>query len=108
MNTLRLTLKEVEPVLADFGRRHATICKLEIFGSVANGKASEQSDLDVLVTFGNEAPKDIHYIDLFTNLVEELQLLFGRKVDLVDRSALRNDAFGHNATRNLRTVYERL
>jgi predicted nucleotidyltransferase len=106
MNTL--SLDQVEPVLAEFGKRHGAIRKLEIFGSFASGRASSQSDLDVLVTFGDEIPQDLGYFDLFTSLLQELQCLFQREVDLVDRMALRDDAFGYNAVQYLKTVYERL
>jgi predicted nucleotidyltransferase len=108
MTTAPIALEEVEPVLAELGRRHTAISKLEVFGSVAVGSACAESDLDVLVTFGSEVPRDIRYVSLFSSLVEELQSVFGRRVDLVDRQALRNDLFGYNVVQNLKTVYERL
>ncbi len=108
MKTARLDLESVAPMLSKLGKRHRAVIRFEIFGSVAAGRASERSDLDVLVTFAKDFPRDSRYVDLFLELIEEMQDLFGCKVDLVDRSALRNDLFGFNAVRNLRTVYKRL
>jgi predicted nucleotidyltransferase len=106
--TLALTLESVAPVLAEFGQSHAVIQKLEIFGSVAAGTASDESDLDLLITFSPETPRDKRYIDIYASLLHEVQTLMDCKVDLVDRNALRNDLFGFNARLHLKTVYERL
>jgi predicted nucleotidyltransferase len=61
--------------------------ELALFGSVARGEATPDSDVDVLVTF--EAEADWSLLDLI-RLQDELASLFGREVDLVEEAALRN------------------
>jgi predicted nucleotidyltransferase len=107
MKTPMLNHGMVAPILAELGKRHQAVVKLEIFGSVAAGQATEHSDLDVLVTFARDFPRNSRYVDLFVQLIKEMQASIGRKVDLIDRRALRKNLFSHNAVRNLRTVYER-
>jgi predicted nucleotidyltransferase len=108
MKTATLDLEKVTPILTQVGKRHRAVVKLEIFGSVAAGRTSKTSDLDVLVTITREFPRDSRYVDLFVKLIDEMQSAFACKVDLVDRNALSNDRFGYNAVRNLKTAYERL
>ena len=55
-----------------------------IFGSYANGKALEGSDVDILVEFSK--PPDMFK---FLQLEEHLTLLLGIKVDLVTKKALK-------------------
>ncbi len=56
---------------------------VRIFGSVANGTADENSDIDFLV----DLEKDRSLFDL-GGLLMDLQELFGRKVDVVTENAL--------------------
>jgi predicted nucleotidyltransferase len=107
MNVAGATLEEIEPILIEFGRRHDVIQKLEIFGSIATGRANSASDLDVLITLSSEAPANLKYFSFFPGLQKELEESVGRKVDLIDRGALNQDAFSHNATHGVKTVYER-
>jgi len=107
MNTASTTLEEVEPILIEFGQRHAVIRKLEIFGSLATGRATPESDLDVLVTFGPEAPTGFDYVTFIIDLREELERLVGRHVDLISRGSLNSDPFSYNANRQAKAVYER-
>jgi hypothetical protein len=65
---------------------------LEVFGSAADGTFDPaQSDLDFLVEFLPEAAQRI--FSGFFDLREELERLFGRKVDLVMPRAIRNPYF---------------
>ena len=107
MITASANLEEIEPILIEFGHRHAMIEKLEIFGSLATGRAASGSDIDVLVTFGPEAPSGLGYVLFFIGLRDELERQIGRHVDLVDRGALNDDLFSYNANRQARAVYER-
>jgi len=68
-------------------RRTFGIGTLALFGSVARDEAGPASDVDVLVEF-LEAPTFDGYMDLKLRLEE----LFGRRVDLVTRSGLRERA----------------
>ncbi len=73
-------------MLADVCRRWR-MNELAVFGSVARGTSRPDSDVDLLVSFQPGAPWSS--LDLL-DLREELVGLFGRRVDLVEESALRN------------------
>jgi len=60
------------------------IARLMIFGSVARGTAEPNSDLDILY----ELQPDRRLGWEIEDLSDELSELFGRRVDLVSRSAL--------------------
>jgi hypothetical protein len=70
--------------LAEFCRRWK-ITQLSVFGSALREDFRPESDVDVLVSFSNEA----HYTLLDVARMEsELERIFGRKVDLVETSAI--------------------
>ena len=72
--------------------RHYGVSRLELFGSAATGQDRPgQSDLDFLVEFGPLPPGG--YADAYFGLLESLKELFGRTVDLVVPSAIRNPYF---------------
>jgi predicted nucleotidyltransferase len=69
--------------------RRFHVRRLDLFGSAARGDFDpEHSDFDFLVEFNRSAPQ--HPFDAYFGLKEELGALFGRKVDLVELSAVRN------------------
>ncbi len=70
--------------IADFCRRWK-IKRLAIFGSAAKGELRPASDIDLLVTFSQDA--DWTMFDHFT-MEEELSSLFGRDVDLISLRAV--------------------
>ena len=72
--------------IADFCRRWK-VTELALFGSVLRDDFRPDSDVDVLVTFEPGAPWSLW--DLST-MREELEEIFGRKVDLVEKKGLRN------------------
>lgn len=63
------------------------IVEFALFGSVLRTDFDAASDIDVLVRFQGT----VHYslADL-VDMGDELETLFGRKVDLIDRQALEN------------------
>lgn len=73
-------LKENENIV----RERFGVKKIGLFGSFAKGFHSIDSDIDILVEF--EAPVDIFQ---FLDLKEFFESLFGRKVDLVTKNALK-------------------
>ena len=81
----------VSPALAvDPGRLSETcrrwmIAELDVFGSVARGEDGPDSDVDLLVTFLPGAEWGL--LDHIA-IEDELSSLFGRRVDLVTRSAV--------------------
>ena len=68
--------------------RHS-VKRLELFGSAANGEFDPAtSDLDFLVEFLPLTPA--RHADAYFGLLEALQDLFGREVDLVEARAVSN------------------
>ena len=79
--------------------------RLEVFGSAASGAfRSGESDLDFLVEF-DAAATGTGYADRFFGLLESLEQLFGRRVDLVVGSAIRNPYFRESVDRTRALVY---
>jgi len=63
------------------------IREFSLFGSVLRDDFKPKSDIDVLVSF--DRAEDWSLLDLAT-MESELSAIFGRKVDLVEKEALRN------------------
>lgn len=61
--------------------------ELSLFGSVLRDDFGPDSDVDVLISFDEDAPWSLW--DLIA-MQDELAELFGRPVDLVEREGLRN------------------
>jgi len=72
--------------IADFCRKWQ-VTELALFGSVLRDEFGPDSDVDVLVTFAPEAPWSL--FDL-ADMMDELEVMFGRKVHLVESAGLRN------------------
>jgi uncharacterized protein len=87
--------------LAGFCRRWR-ITELAFFGSVLRADFRPDSDIDVLVTF---APDAGHSLFDLINLQEELQSLLGRRVDIVEKRALRNPFSRQEILRTQQVVY---
>ena len=61
--------------------------ELALFGSVLREDFSPESDVDVLVTFDQEAPWSLWDVIAMRG---ELEQMLGRKVDLLEKDAIRN------------------
>lgn len=86
---------------AEFCRKWK-VKELSLFGSVLRDDFGPDSDIDVLVTFQPDALWSMW--DLM-DMREELQQLFKRKVDLVEKDALRNPFRRHEILHNHKVVY---
>ena len=62
---------------------------VRIFGSVARHEADTQSDIDFLVQF-SEKLDVLDYADNYFAFLEKLEVLLGKKVDLVSKKSLKN------------------
>lgn len=79
--------------------------RLVLFGSAATStRLQDVGDLDFLVEFQPKAYKA--YADTYFGLLEDLQQLFGRPVDLVVGSAVMNPYFLQSIERTKTLVYE--
>ncbi len=78
--------------------------RLELFGSAATGRFnSKSSDLDFLVEF--DALRANEYADAYFGLLEELQQLFKRDVDLVVSGAVKNPYLRESIQRSRTLLY---
>ena len=67
--------------------RHWKVRELSLFGSALRADFRPDSDVDILVSFFEDARWSL--FDL-VDMADELAVLFGRPVDLVEKDALRN------------------
>lgn len=79
--------------------------RLEIFGSALDEECfdPQKSDFDFLVSFLSLEPGE--HADAYFGLLEALQSLFGREVDLVMTSAIRNPYFLEKVNQNRILLY---
>ncbi len=61
------------------------IIQLALFGSVLRDDFGPESDIDVLVTF---APGSVRTLAAVSQMQQEIEALFERRVDLVDRQSI--------------------
>ena len=79
--------------------------QLDVFGSAATGRHDpDASDLDFLVEFQPSALSA--YADAYFGLLDALGRLFGRPVDLVVASAIKNPYFRQSVEQTRTSVYE--
>jgi predicted nucleotidyltransferase len=78
------------------------IHELSLFGSVLRDDFGPTSDIDVLVSFDDDAQWSLWD---FTTMQDELGALFGRRVDLVERDGLRNPFRRHRILETRRVMY---
>ncbi len=79
------------------------IVEFALFGSVLRTDFREESDIDVLVTFEPAAPWSLFD---FVQMQDELEAIFGRKVDLIERAGLRNPYRLESILDSMRVIYD--
>ena len=62
---------------------------MAVFGSVAKNTTNSSSDVDLLVQFSDQIEL-LNYADNYFSLLEKLENLLERKVDLVSKKSLKN------------------
>lgn len=75
-----------EEKIADFCRDNK-ISEFAVFGSILTKNFRPSSDIDILVTFTPDCGYSLFELAV---IQEKLQDIFGRKVDLVEKAALKN------------------
>ena len=78
------------------------IIEFAFFGSVLRDDFRSDSDIDVLVTF---SPDRAVTWDSWLNMQNEVETLFGRKVDLVDKEYLKNPYRRHEILNTCQVIY---
>jgi predicted nucleotidyltransferase len=78
--------------------------KAYLFGSVTTANFTEQSDIDLLITFQkNIAP--LEKGELWWSLYDSLKLHFNREIDLVTESSLKNPYFIEEINNTKQLIY---
>src|SRR5216117_991529 len=96
-------IEQHRPALQELCRRYR-VKTLEVFGSAADGTFDPaRSDLDFLVQFSATEPR-LHY-ECYFGMLESLQTLFGRPIDLVEADAMRNPYFIRGVKGSRRLLY---
>jgi len=74
-------LKELKP----YFREKYGVTEIGLFGSVVRNEHKEDSDIDILISYDSKKMKSLfRYIEL----QEELERVFGKKVDLVNKKTI--------------------
>ncbi len=79
--------------------------ELSLFGSILTSKFNKDSDIDMLVQFGNV--DTLEYTDNYFNFKEKLEKLLDREIDLLENQAIRNPIFRKILDRDKKIVYDR-
>ena len=77
---------------------------ISLFGSAAKGTMNAQSDFDLLVEFSSDI-EVLDYADNYFSLLEELEKILARKVDLVSVTSLRNPVLIKEINRHKLELY---
>jgi uncharacterized protein len=105
VSTPNMTLAKLEipsQNLENFCRKWK-VRELSLFGSVLRDDFTPESDVDVLVSFDQDAPWSLWDI---TAMRDELSALMGRSVDLVEREGLRNPFRRHTILETRKVIYD--
>jgi predicted nucleotidyltransferase len=84
--------------IVDYLRKHKVI-EVGLFGSFARNEMTESSDIDILVEYS----RGTTILDI-VKMKQELNVLVGRKIDLVSKHAVRKQIMEHILP-DLQTVY---
>lgn len=102
MRLIELNLEKINELC-----RKYKVKTLSVFGSILTDSFNDESDVDLLVNFLPYDPDSLEfdYVTNYIDLVEALESLLGRKVDLVVESGLRNQYFIANVNRTKQLIY---
>lgn len=78
------------------------LSEFSLFGSIVRDDFGPDSDVDVLIRLDPNKP---HGGWDWVDMIEELQAMFGRKVDLTSPKILDNPFFQQTILRDLRVIY---
>ncbi len=90
-----------EQHIAEFCRKWQ-VTEFALFGSVLRDEFSPDSDVDVVIRLADEAPwSSFDWVEMN----DELKTLFGRDVDLVEVTGLRNPIRRHEIMSTREVIY---
>ena len=84
--------------------RKYKVKNMYVFGSILTPRFNDKSDIDFLVNFSNEIDY-LSYADNILDLYADLKDIFGRNVDLVDESSVKNPYFKKELDQTKQLIY---
>lgn len=75
-----------------------------VFGSILTARFNDKSDVDLLVNFLQDID-NLSYADNILDFYADLKALFGRDIDLVDESSIKNPYFKKEIDRTKQLIY---
>ena len=100
MKLIELNLQRI----FDLCKKHR-VKSLSVFGSILTDKFNDNSDVDLLVDFEPIDNDKFDYVSNYFGLRDALELLFNRKVDLIEEKGLRNKYFIASVNRTKQLIY---
>ena len=98
MNVIDRNIKMVHTLCQKY-----KVNKLFVFGSILTEKFKEESDIDLIVDFGNVELYD--YADNYFDFKFSLEELFKRDVDLLENQAIKNPYLRKSIDSNKQLIY---
>lgn len=89
--------EKISRLCQDYG-----IVRFEIFGSAVRDDFGAESDVDCLIDFVEDGG---NYFERYFDFKDELEKLFGRKVDLIVEKAIRNPYFKQDLNETKQIIY---
>ncbi len=90
--------------ICDLCRKYK-VKSLAVFGSILTDRFNDTSDVDLLVNFDTTDHENWDYVTNYFDFQEELEKLFGRKVDLVVEKGMKNKFFIQNVNQSKQLIY---
>ena len=97
-----MSKNEIIDIIRQVLERHRYVVKAELFGSLARGDDSPDSDVDLLVVYDESRPKGFGAFSIFG----DMETALGRKVDIVQEHLL-HDFVKFNIQSGRALIYER-
>jgi len=97
INKIFISDKEIE----EFSKKW-DIQELSLFGSILREDFSPESDIDILISFNPKSNIDLFDLVIIQN---ELQNLFDRKIDVIEKEAIKNPFRKDEILNNYRVIY---
>ena len=101
MHRMKLVEMNIDKIIALC--RKYKVAKLWVFGSILTPRFNDDSDVDFSVVFHYDQISDLFVT--FFDFIDELQTLLGRKVDLVDETAVKNPYFRKELDTTKQLIY---
>lgn len=98
-----LSLSDIKTVVSSEAARFAGIARVVLFGSYARQEATPESDIDLRIVY-DDGRLTLLDLSAFSEAIRERT---GKKVDIVSRANLGDDAFAQAVERDGVILYER-